>query len=132
MGGMEDSALLALTANRYKCSQCSAEEYPEEQLQCSECDEPVRASIFDTDLKVKKVKAADSDFPTLAITPTLKFEDLRVPEEDIEPYDFQNKVFPVKSLDQQAKEYQVTNPYGQITDHAEDTFEDEAVDEFVE
>lgn len=45
-----------LTASPVQCGQCKHEDYLEEVLNCSKCNDPVRADIFDVDLFVKKPK----------------------------------------------------------------------------
>jgi hypothetical protein len=111
LGSMRDDALLETLSRKYECGQCGSVGMPEEEKECSDCKDPIRASIFDTNLILKKVTSADSDYPTLTVEPTYKFEDIPPEYLGLEPYDFDIKVFPELSLDLQSKIYKVKNPF---------------------
>lgn len=106
----EPVAMKELT-KQFTCISCGHKDYPEETIQCSDCKEPERASIIDTNLRVKKIEAAgEGKYATLAIEPTYKWEIL--PEElyKLPPFKFQ-EVFPRLDLDIQGAILKMKNPW---------------------
>lgn len=110
-GGLRDATL-----NLYKCGDCGHEGFPKELIECNNCKEPERASILDTNLRVKKIKS-DGKSAGIKITPTMKFEE--IPEElmGVEPYNFE-EIFGDLPLDTQASFLGLPNPYGVSQDTA--------------
>jgi len=101
-----DDEIEELCETETECPHCKKVVLPEEELTCTRCSEPVRASIFDCSFKIKKIGKGTGS--------SIHIEDLRVEElsEDLahlgEPLDFEH-IFEAETLEEQAKVMNVIN-----------------------
>lgn len=138
MASMQDSTLMEKLKQRFTCPACQHQGFPKEQVACSHCEHPVRASIFDTDLIIIKTKAIETETGKqskligLNIEPTYKYEPVNEKYLTLPPYDFEKKIYPQLSLDIQAAMYKVVNPWrGSDTADEISTPADEEKDIFI-
>jgi len=91
------------------CPHCRTEGLLEEIIQCSSCDNPERAGIFDVDISIKKVAGPEgTNQSTLMFTefgPVCPVD----PAFDVKPMDFEGMFAPT-TLEQQAQKFKVPVP----------------------
>ena len=105
-----DPKLKKMSFMEITCPHCSQKGYPVEAITCRDCDNPIRASIFDTNLRIKKVRATNGQYLTLVIEPTYNFEAIPQMFADVKPYDFE-KIFAPVPLGIQAAILKLKNPF---------------------
>lgn len=55
---LPDADIAKIVSGPVKCPQCGHHDFLDEAIQCSGCDSPRRASLFDVDLKVKRIETS--------------------------------------------------------------------------
>lgn len=106
---MADEQIFHASGQIQKCSECGTKDYMLEQPECSECQDPMKTSIFDVDLEIKRQgEGTNSTIQVPRWTTTELPEEL---QEMAKPWPF-NRIFAGDPLDIQAKLLKVSNPYG--------------------
>lgn len=117
---MPQEELKKLSYINMLCPSCQHDGFPKEEISCTDCESPVRTSLFDTNIKVKRVKTQEGGSGAsviLEMEPTYKYEAIPEKFSNVETYDF-NKIFPLHNLDVQSALFRVKNPWGVSKDIA--------------
>lgn len=58
---LSDADIQKLVLHPMECSSCRKKSYPQELIQCTKCDSPQRATIFDVDMHLRLQKVGDKN-----------------------------------------------------------------------
>lgn len=106
---MSDDEIYDFSATIHKCPKCEHADYPLEQFECSECQDPIPTSIFDVDIEVKRTgKGAQTQVNFGRWYHTELSEELA---EKAKPFKFVD-VFAPDPFDIQAAALKIKNPHG--------------------
>lgn len=101
----------------HKCVKCGNEDLPVDIIDCSECNDPEKQSVFNVDLSIKRHgQNTQSTIQIVGWTPTLLNESL---EEMAKPWPLKD-IFSPDPLEIQAKALRVTNAYDDPTRESRD------------
>lgn len=106
-----------------KCPECGHEDWMVGQLECSNCQDPERLSLWDVDIDVKRFgKRTDSTVDIVRWAPTELTKELK---DMAKPYQFK-RIFKGDPLDIQAKFLKIRNPYDKDAEGEVEDYEDDA------
>jgi len=117
---LTDEQIYARSGEVRECPKCNNKDLMLEQIECGECQDPVRLTLFDVDIEVKRQgKGTDSTVIVPRWTPTELSEDL---QKMAKPWPF-NRIFSGDPLEIQAKLLRIRAPGGsggEADEHAGD------------
>lgn len=117
---LDEAGIEALVTKPCTCPACKHEGYPQEYVECSACDSPQKATIFDVTINVQRIASADGSNQTSLSVSNWSAPGPLPPEfADVKPLEL-DKIFAPTPIDEQAELWNVSTSKRQPVTGAED------------